>query len=70
MKETFNVELNENINYSFSKKTILNKDIISLLEEKIDYLKKFYIKCKHKIYLENLNEKKSNYIIPTIIKNT
>ena len=58
MKETFNVELNENINYSFSKKTILNKDIISLLEEKIDYLKKFYIKCKHKIYLENLNEKK------------
>lgn len=58
MKETFNVELNENINYSFSKKTILNKEIISLLEEKIDYLKKFYIKCKHKIYLENLNEKK------------
>lgn len=58
MNEAFNIDLDENIYYSFSKKTIINKGIISLIENKIDFLKKFYIKCKHKIYLENLNEKK------------
>jgi len=58
IKECFNIDLNENINYSFSRKTILNKNIIELLEDKIDVLKKYYIKCKHKTYLENLNEKK------------
>ena len=58
LKESFNVDLNENINYSFSKKTILSKEIITSLEKNIEFLKKFYIKCKHKIYLENLNEKK------------
>jgi hypothetical protein len=58
MKEVFSIELNENINYSFSKKTISSKNIIPILEDKIDFFKSFYIKCKHKIYLENLNEKK------------
>ena len=58
MNEAFNIDLDENIHYSFSKKTIINKGIISLLENKIDLLKKIYIKCKHRIYLENLNEKK------------
>ena len=58
MKDVFNIELNENINYSFSKKIIISKNIIPILQDKMDFFKIFYIKCKHKIYLENLNEKK------------
>ena len=58
IKECFNIELNNATYYSFSKKTIVNRNIIEILNNKIDLLKKYYIKCKHKIYLENLNEKK------------
>lgn len=58
LKSCFNLELSNNTNYSFSKKTIVNKNIKDLILENIDELKKVYIKCKHKIYLENLNEKK------------
>jgi hypothetical protein len=56
--ECFNIELNLSTQYSFSKKTIKNRNIIDIIISKIDNLKKYYIKCKHKIYLENLNEKK------------
>lgn len=58
INKCFNIELNNSINYSFSKKTIINKNIINIIEESVDDLRKLYIKCKHKIYLENLNEKK------------
>jgi len=58
IKKCFNIELNNSINYSFSKKTIINKNIKNIIEESVDDLKKLYIKCKHRIYLENLNEKK------------
>ena len=56
--DCFNIELNNSINYSFPKKTILNKNIFEIIESNMDTLKKYYVKCKHKIYLENLNEKK------------
>ena len=56
--DCFNVELNNSINYSFSKKTIINKNIKNIILNHITELQKIYIKCKHKIYLENLNEKK------------
>ena len=58
INKCFNIELNNSINYSFSKKTIINKNIKNIIEESVDDLKKLYIKCKHRIYLENLNEKK------------
>ena len=35
MKDVFNIELNENINYSFSKKIIISKNIIPILQDKI-----------------------------------
>jgi len=54
----FHIELNNSTYYSFSKKTIINKNIKEVIEQNMDSLKKYYIKCKHKIYLENLNEKK------------
>ena len=58
INKCFNIELNNSTNYSFSKKTLINKNIKNIIEESVDDLKKLYIKCKHKIYLENLNEKK------------
>lgn len=54
----FNIELNNNTNYSFSKKTIITKNVLDNINKNLDELRKLYIKCKHKIYLENLNEKK------------
>ena len=54
----FSIDLNNSTNYSFSKKTIINRNIIEIINENLVELKKIYIKCKHKIYLENLNEKK------------
>jgi len=53
-----NKDINDNIYYEFSKKNIKDKNIAFALNEFIPELKKYYLKCKHKKYLENLNEKK------------
>jgi hypothetical protein len=53
-----NKELNNNIYYEFSKKNMATKKIIEKINEFIVLLKNYYLKCKHKKYLENLNEKK------------
>jgi hypothetical protein len=53
-----NKELNENIYYEFSIKNLVIKKIIEKINEYIIVLKEYYLKCKHKKYLENLNEKK------------
>ena len=53
-----NKDLNENTYYEFSRKTLYNKNIIENMGEYIEELKKYYLKCKHSKYLENLNEKK------------
>ena len=42
--DCFNIELNNSINYSFSKKTILNKNIFEIIESNMDTLKKYYVK--------------------------
>ena len=54
----FEIELDDNINYNFSKNTIITRNIISKIENYIEEIKKYYIICKQKIYLENLTEKK------------
>ena len=54
----FDIELDDNISYNFSKNTIITRNIISKIEKYIEEIKKYYIICKQKIYLENLNEKK------------
>jgi len=53
-----NKELNENIYFEFSIKNLVSKKIIEKIDEYINILKEYYLKCKHKKYLENLNEKK------------
>ena len=68
INKLFNIDLNSSTNYSFSKKTLITKNIKDILLEYIDELKKIYIKCKHKIYLENLNEKKIITIIRQLLR--
>lgn len=53
-----NKELNENIYFEFSRKNLINKKVIEKINEFIPELKKYYLKCKHNKYLENLNDKK------------
>lgn len=57
-KDLFEIELDNNTNYNFSKNTLITRNIILKLEEHIEEIKKYYIICKQKIYLEDLNEKK------------
>lgn len=64
----FQIELNSTINYSFSKKTLTTKNIKNVINENMEILKKIYIKCKHKIYLENLNEKKIITLIRQLLR--
>jgi hypothetical protein len=64
----FQIELNTTINYSFSKKTLTTKNIKNVINENMEILKKIYIKCKHKIYLENLNEKKIITLIRQLLR--
>ena len=64
----FQIQLNNATNYSFSKKTIITKNIKNIIIENMETLKKIYIKCKHKIYLENLNEKKIITLIRQLLR--
>ena len=54
----FEIELDDNINYNFSKSTLISRNIISKIKNHLEEIKKYYIICKQKIYLEDLNEKK------------
>ena len=53
-----NKDLDEDIYYEFSRRNIKIKNIIDKVNNYIPELKQFYLKCKHKKYLEDLNEKK------------
>jgi hypothetical protein len=64
-----NKDLDENIYYEFSRKQILNKNIVSKIQIFIPELKKYYLNCKQKKYLENLNEKKVITLFRQILKN-
>jgi hypothetical protein len=63
-----NIIENDNIYIEFSKKTLIQKDILNTIKPYIDELKKYYLKCKHNKYLENLNEKKIITIFRQILK--
>jgi hypothetical protein len=51
-------DIDDVLYYEFSKKNIIDKNIIDKIEFYIPELKKYYLKCKHKKYLENLTDKK------------
>lgn len=63
-----NRELNDSLYFEFSIKNMINKNIIEKMNIFIPELKKYYLKCKHKKYLENLNEKKVITIFRQILR--
>ena len=53
---------------SFTKKDLVQFETVKKIEENITILKELYLPCKSKIYLNNLNEKKSITILRQILK--
>jgi len=64
----FNKELNDSIYYEFTVKNLVNKKSVLIIEQYIEHLKKYYLKCKYSKYLENLNEKKLITLLRQILK--
>ena len=64
-----NKDINDYIYFEFSRKNLLNKNIIEKINLFIPELKEYYLKCKHKKYLEKLNEKKIITIFRQILRN-
>jgi hypothetical protein len=58
----------DDIYYEFTKKIINEKKILEKLESFIEELKKYYLKCKHSKYLENIDEKKYITILRQILR--
>jgi len=58
----------DDLYYEFTKKNITEKKIIEKINPYIDDLKKYYLKCKHSKYLENIDEKKYITILRQILK--
>jgi hypothetical protein len=58
----------DDIYYEFTKKIISEKKVIDKLEPYIEELKKYYLKCKHIKYLENIDEKKYITILRQILR--
>ena len=62
---------NDNINdiyFEFTKKNIVEKNCIERFSEYKEELKKYYLKCKHKKYLENLTTKKFITLLRQVIR--
>ena len=68
MMEIFLGKNNIHSYYQFSRKTLEQKNIIEKINLKINELKQYYLKCKHKKYLENLDIKKCITIFRQMIK--
>lgn len=63
-----NKELNDYLYYEFTIKNLVNKKSLLKMEQYIEELKKYYLKCKHSKYLENLNEKKLITLLRQILR--
>ena len=63
-----NKSLDDNIYYEFTIKNLVNKKILSKMDDYFNELKKYYLKCKHSKYLDNLNEKKLVTLLRQILK--
>lgn len=66
--ELINKNLNDYIYYEFTIKSLNNKKILDKIDIFIPELKKYYLKCKHSKYLENLTEKKLVTLFRQILK--
>ena len=57
-----------NDNHSFTKFNLQELDTVNKMKEITEDLKKYYIPCKSKVYLINLNEKKCITILRQFLK--
>jgi hypothetical protein len=67
-EDLFDIKLDETIEYHFSKTTLTNRNAQQILHKHLDELKSYYIQCKHKLYLENLNEKKMITLLRQLLR--
>ena len=64
----FNIESLDEENYYFTKSDLLNLDVIDNLVKIKNKLEVYYIPCKAKVYLENIDIKKSITILRQFLK--
>ncbi len=57
-----------NQHYQFSRKMLEDKGVVVELHHMIPELKKYYLKCKHQKYLENIDSKKAITIFRQMIR--
>jgi len=65
--ETFGLE-NLNDNRLFTREHMIEINTVEQINELIDKLSEYYLPCKCKNYLENINEKKSITILRQFVK--
>lgn len=68
LKLFINNDIFDNVYFEFSRKDLEKKKVLEKFNNYIDELKKIYLPCKQKKYLENINEKKFITILRQIIK--
>ena len=61
--------LNFNDNHSFTKNLLIELNTVTNINNIIEELKKYYLPCKYKLYLQDLNEKKCITILRQFLKN-
>ena len=66
--EIFNIKSLDDEEFNFTKQDILNSDIIEKIIKLKDKLLIYYIPCKAKMYLENINEKRCITILRQFLK--
>ena len=66
--DIFKIDSLDNEEFNFTKQDILNSDIIEKIIELKEKLLIYYIPCKAKKYLENINEKRCITILRQFLK--
>ena len=66
--EIFNIKSLDDEEFYFTKQDILNADIIEKIIELKEKLLIYYIPCKAKIYLKDINEKRAITILRQFLK--
>ena len=64
----FDIESLDDSNFFFTKQDLLNNDIIDKMNKLKNRLEVYYIPCKAKLYLEDINEKKCITILRQFLK--
>ena len=68
LMEIFNINSLDDDNFYFTKQDILNSDIVDKMIELKEKLLIYYIPCKAKKYLEDINEKRCITILRQFLK--